>query len=84
MASIFFVTAVLGQQRKTKYDTVDPEWLRLINNFESFIKYPWGRVAFEQYFMDCKKISKVRLEAMKSWLHDVRMIKASDGAVAYI
>ncbi|XP_073032676.1 uncharacterized protein [Primulina eburnea] len=48
LACLLFVVGVLGRHRKNKNDTIDLEWIRLVNNFDSFINYPWGRIAFEE------------------------------------
>ncbi|KZV18549.1 hypothetical protein F511_43036 [Dorcoceras hygrometricum] len=40
--NLYFVSAVLGPRRKRKNEEVEPQWMRLVDDMDSFNTYPWG------------------------------------------
>ncbi|KZV26407.1 hypothetical protein F511_36187 [Dorcoceras hygrometricum] len=55
LASLYFVSVVLGPRRKMKKEEVDPQWTRLVYDMDSFSTYPWGRFAYEKALFDLRK-----------------------------
>lgn len=46
MASLYFCCAVFGEGTRKKSAKIDPRCIRLIDDLDSFNRYPWGRVAY--------------------------------------
>ncbi|KZV36747.1 hypothetical protein F511_39292 [Dorcoceras hygrometricum] len=62
LASLYFASAVLGPRRKRKKEVVDPDWMRLGGDINSFNTYPWGRLAYEEVLFDLRKDLRARFE----------------------
>lgn len=65
LASLYFLVAVLGPQRKNKNEVVNMDWVRLVDDFESFNKYPWGRVAFDEALFGLRKDLEEKFKSFK-------------------
>ncbi|KZV19203.1 hypothetical protein F511_37036 [Dorcoceras hygrometricum] len=62
LASLYFASAVLGPRRKRKKEVVDPHWMRLMDDMDSFNTYPWGRLAYEEVLFGLRKDLRARFE----------------------
>ncbi|KZV27786.1 hypothetical protein F511_39482 [Dorcoceras hygrometricum] len=62
LASLYFASAVLGPRRKRKKEVVDPDWMRLVDDINSFNTYPWGRLAYEEVLFGLRKDLRARFE----------------------
>ncbi|KZV58124.1 hypothetical protein F511_35326 [Dorcoceras hygrometricum] len=45
----------MGPRRKRKKEVVDPHWMRLVDDLDSFNTYPWGRLAYKEVLFGLQK-----------------------------
>ncbi|KZV39851.1 hypothetical protein F511_29888 [Dorcoceras hygrometricum] len=55
LARLYFASAVLGPRRKRKKEVVDPQWMRLVDDMDSFNTYSWGRLAYDEALFGLRK-----------------------------
>ncbi|KZV26485.1 hypothetical protein F511_12157 [Dorcoceras hygrometricum] len=74
LASLYFASAVLAPRRKRKKEEVDPQWMRLVDDMNSFNTYPWGRLVYEEALFGLRKDLGARFEEftnlVKKWKRD--------------
>ncbi|KZV17995.1 hypothetical protein F511_21151 [Dorcoceras hygrometricum] len=62
MSTVTLVDLSIGPRRKRKKEVVDPHWMRLVDDMDSFNTYPWGRLAYEEVLFGLRKDLRARFE----------------------
>lgn len=76
MASLYFCCAVFGEGTRKKSAKINPRCIRLIDDLDSFNRYPWGRVAY----LDAIKGFKKDLLGRYTYLTKAQGRKEVDGS----
>ncbi|XP_075475580.1 uncharacterized protein LOC142506444 [Primulina tabacum] len=76
MASLYFCCFVFGEGTRKKTNKIDPKYQRLIDDFDWFNSYPWGRVAFR----DAVRCLKKDLLGRYNYLTEAQDRKEVDGS----
>ncbi|KZV25106.1 hypothetical protein F511_03404 [Dorcoceras hygrometricum] len=65
LASLYFASVVLDPRRKRKKEVVDPHWMRLVDDMDSFNTYPWDRLPYEEVLFVFEKTSELDLKRLR-------------------